>query len=701
MFYTRGQAPLSAYVDRGSVRIGETLRNRYVQNFQAADELQAQLDLLNSTDFEGDLRLKNELERNTRDRLDQLATRGDYENLALAVNKTNRDFQRQYSPIKQNYDAYQAYKADVQKKYEEGFIDAETLKGALAMSSHGYKGLQLDAEGNVDQSSYFTGATLVKDVNIAELVDEAVKDMMPDKDVQDITRVNGAMLVRTKDGTEYIDESRVEDIYNEVINRPDVTAALNQKARLRTYNLSAEDKMGMVTTDIDANKKQIQQLQQEVNSNKYSPQQKTAMHAKMAQLQSKINEMENLDATNIDGYVRNRTIQGILDPIEQSVLAKNVYSQVEQVYEEDFNKVYMAQLESDLAEQRAIRKEQRELDTGMISYRGDALEFAAPYDFDEYADSLDSTDEQIKQLEAAANDTANSAQTRQNAQAQILTLRNNQQAQVAGLAAIARGIQKEGEVYIDPNTDFTNPYFYETLSDDAREAISDALEDEDSPYNYKRPQEVDYLTAGSKEFNQFEKDFKNAFPVLPADWKGYIVPAEGNVDISGAPTDNFGQQDLAGAKIADVAVTTGGVAGTASEGEYIALTLSGGEDGKFDGQRVIVPMDAIESSTVSAFKNSPHYTLTKRMNQARLSKSSMVPMNASMRVMRAADGKQFEDTVPVEVYLYPDAQLGDQVSLRYQGADGSMVNTDRMSIEELTNDREFGLGSEHILSFSM
>ena len=118
--------PISAYVDRGSVEIADTLRKRYAENFAAADELQAQLDTLNSTNFEGDLALRKELETNTRGKLDQLATRGDYENLSLAVAKSNRDFQKQYQPITDNYNKYQEYVADVQKKYDEGIIDAET-----------------------------------------------------------------------------------------------------------------------------------------------------------------------------------------------------------------------------------------------------------------------------------------------------------------------------------------------------------------------------------------------------------------------------------------------------------------------------------------------------------------------------------------------------------------------------------------------
>ncbi len=708
------RAPLSAYVDRGSVQIGETLRNRYAQNFQAADELQSQLDLLNSTEFEGDLTLRNALEKNTRERLDKLADRGDYENLSLAVNKTNRDFQSQYSPIKKNYDLYQQYVADVKKKYEDGFIDAETAQAAVNMSiaTNDYKGLQLDPAGNVAQDSYFAGASLVKDVNITELVNEGIKGMMPDKDVTDITQVKGGMLVRTKTGTEFVDANRVMSIYNEVINRPDVSAALNQKSRVRTYNLTDEQKTSRIAQDIQDTEKTIQDLQKEVNTDKYSPQQKTALFSRINQLQSEVNEARAIDATTIDGYIRNREVQKILDPVEQSVLAKNVYSQVEEVYEEDFNKVYMAQLQSDLTEQRAIRTEERKntVDAGMITTAGDSLQFAAPYDFEEYASSLDNTYQQIQDYDAIINDASNSPETKDKARAAKLRLENNQSMQVGALAAIAKEVMAENPELIASSTNFNNPAFYETLSENAREAINDKLQDEKGNFHYLRPQESTYMTQGSKQFGLLEKALKQSMPTLPASLSGYVVNYDGDdksagiADVGAAPTQNFAQAGYAGAKIDDVAVTTGGVAGTASEGEYIVFTLSGesADGNEVGGKRVLVPMDQIQSSTLNAFKNTPHYTLTKRMNQARMGKVGEATLNASMKVMRQKDDKTYEVTVPVEVYMNPDAGVaGDQVRLRYQGADGSIVTTNNMSIEELVNNKEVGLGSEHILSFEM
>ena len=707
MIYGRGQAPLSAYVDRGSVQIGETLRNRYVQNFQAADELQAQLDLLNSTNFEGDLKLKQALEKSTRGKLEQLATRGDYENLALAVNKANRDFQKQYSPIKQNYDNLQAYKADVQKKYEEGFIDAETYNKALAASTYGYSGLQLDAEGNVDRSSFFSGMNLVKDVNITELMNEAVKGMMPNEQIQDIQEVNGAMLVRTKEGIKEISPERVQAIYSEVINRPEVMASLNQKARLRTYNLSDDDKMQMVTQDIDNTKKEIQQLQQEMNSDKYSPQQQIALRSRVSQLQSRVNEMETIDASTADRYVNNRTIQSILDPIEQSVLAKNVYSQVEQVYEEDFNKVYMERLKSDLAEQRAIRAEQRkkedELDTGMISLRGDSLVFATPIDFESAAQSIDQLDASIAQYDAIIQNQGQtySEQQIKDAKAAKLRIENDRLAQTQSLAAVAKAVQAENPDLIAANTDFTNAYFYETLSDSAREAIDEKLEDEEGEFYYKRPQEVDYMTSGSKAFNEFERDFKKAFPEITESMQGYLVPETGTVDVAGV-AQNMKQLELSGAKIEDVAVTMGGIGGTASDGEFIALTLSGGDNGEFDGKRVLIPMETIQSSTINDFKNSPHYTMVKRMNQARLGQQSQTQFSAEMDIRRTdADGRVFTDTRQVNVYMYPDQTGGDMVQLKYIGADGTEVTTPLQTIDNLINDPRYGLGTSDILSFRM
>lgn len=253
--------PRSMYVDPRSVEIGNTLRERYAANFQAVDTLQAQLNELKVADFEGDQKLKKMLMDSTRNKLDQLADRGDYENLSLSVAKTARDFQKDYTPLEDNYNRYQAYVADVTKKYEEGDIDAETYKQAVAASKHGYTGIQVDANGNIDPDSYFSGMNLVKDVDIPALLEERIKGIVAEEEGEKITQVaqgpNGMYAVTQSGNIIAVTEDRVRAIYEGVISQPDVQAALAQKATLRTYNMESQDISNSVNSDIAMYKDQI------------------------------------------------------------------------------------------------------------------------------------------------------------------------------------------------------------------------------------------------------------------------------------------------------------------------------------------------------------------------------------------------------------------------------------------------------------
>lgn len=702
MIYGKGNAPLSAYVDRGSVQIGETLRNRYVQNFQAADELQAQLDLLNSTKFEGDLKLRSELEKNTRGKLEQLADRGDYENLSLAVNRTNRNFQKQYSPIKQNYDKYQAYQADVQKRYDEGLINSETYNKALAASSHDYKGLQLDAEGNVERDSFFTGMNLVKDVNISELVNESIKGMMPNEDILDITQVDGNMLVRTKDGVKKIEADRVQRIYQEVVSRPDVRASLNQTAKLRTYNLADEDKAGIVAEDIANLSGSMREQQKALNSSEYTAEEKIGIQSNINALQSQINKLNAVDATNIDEHIRSRTIESILDPIEKSVLAKNVYTQTETVRAEDFNKVYMAHLNNDLAIARQIAKENREeakLDTGMISYKGDSIIFATHSNMEDSSNSINSKYDNIAAYDAIINDATQSAEAVQNAKNQKLVVTNDIAAESRSLGYVAQEALRlnpelKGLDQSNPESTNYNPYWFDAASDDAKDAINDVLQDKsNSAFYHERPQEVEYLTEGGKAWTNFETGFKKAFKTLPSNFKGYEVPKTGTVDVAALPNENFGQLKdgkYKGATIDDVALTMGGVAGTASSGQYLSLTLSGGDDGELAGERVLVPLDQIESSLVNDLLNDPEYKLNMRMNQARKGQGDSQKFAAVMDNRTTDDdGNTVIQTVNMGITMYPSGEsagAGDQVTFTYLNpTTGVMETTPRMSIDAALN----------------
>ena len=236
----------SVYRDTGSVKVNETLRQRFVENFAADDMLSGAVDQMQAADFAGDQQLKADLENRTREGLMNRAARGDFESMGMDVMKSARNFQRDYSPIQQNLQKYNAYLQSLQdardKKIGEGGISEETYQRALQKSRHNYEGLQLNEDGTLDETSTFNGFNFVGDVDISKLMDDAMEGYKARKGGSDIKRVGQGMYSIRK-GMEYeiVPPEDVDEIFNDVVSDPNVQAALNQQAELRTFDMTDED----------------------------------------------------------------------------------------------------------------------------------------------------------------------------------------------------------------------------------------------------------------------------------------------------------------------------------------------------------------------------------------------------------------------------------------------------------------------------
>ena len=252
----------SVYRDQGSVKVNETLRQRFVENFAADDMLAGAVDQMQAADFAGDQALKKDLENKTRESLEARAARGDFESMGMDVLKSARSFQRDYSPIQQNLQKYQQYQASLQearnKKIGEGGISEETYQRALQKSRHNYEGLQLNEDGTLDESSTFNGFNFVGDVDINKLMDEAMKSYKPHEGGQEVTEVAKPVpgkpgLYQVKRGNEYsiVPQEDVDRIFNDVVSDPNVQAALNQQAELRTFDMTDEDIQKNLLTQLD------------------------------------------------------------------------------------------------------------------------------------------------------------------------------------------------------------------------------------------------------------------------------------------------------------------------------------------------------------------------------------------------------------------------------------------------------------------
>lgn len=246
----------SVYRDQGSVKVNETLRQRFVENFAADDMLAGAVDQMQAADFAGDQALKKDLENRTRESLEARAARGDFESMGMDVLKSARNFQRDYSPIQQNLQKYNAYKQSLEearnKKIGEGGISEETYQRALQKSRHNYEGLQLNEDGTLDETSTFNGFNFVGDVDISKLMDEAMEGYKAHKGGSDIKRVGQGMYSIRK-GMEYeiVPPEDVDEIFNDVISDPNVQAALNQQAELRTFDMTDEDIQKNLLTQLD------------------------------------------------------------------------------------------------------------------------------------------------------------------------------------------------------------------------------------------------------------------------------------------------------------------------------------------------------------------------------------------------------------------------------------------------------------------
>ena len=235
----------SVYRDPQSVAINKELRDRYTAAFLADDELTAAVDAMNAADFEGDQQLKNQLATQYNAKLAERARRGDYETMGTSVMRDARKFTQGYAPIKQNYDAVQAYASELKKRLGEGKISEEQYSHAMGLSTQGYNGLVQKADGSIDESSYFNGTRIVNYQDISAMIDERMEAVSAEEGGRSVRRVGQGpdAMYEHQIGEEWkiISPERVEAVVADVMSNPNVQAYLNQIGDIRSYNVSDKD----------------------------------------------------------------------------------------------------------------------------------------------------------------------------------------------------------------------------------------------------------------------------------------------------------------------------------------------------------------------------------------------------------------------------------------------------------------------------
>lgn len=263
----------SVYRDPGSVKVAETLRQRYVENFASDTLLDKSLnEMLVEAEFAGDVERANELKQRLRNSAAGRAERGDFENLGMQINMDVRDFSRNYEPIKKNYEVREADKAAKQKLVEAGRITNEQYnqweKRSLMNYNEetgdleAYRGLSYDEQGNVVAGSAYNPTTIAQNVNVDKEILNALQSIEAEQEGGYVTKVpemrrlvdtNGDgkidqndeayeyMVTRTDGTTRFIDPSRVRAVTQEVLNRGDVRAYMEQDADFYTFDMREDE----------------------------------------------------------------------------------------------------------------------------------------------------------------------------------------------------------------------------------------------------------------------------------------------------------------------------------------------------------------------------------------------------------------------------------------------------------------------------
>jgi hypothetical protein len=322
---------VSTYVDPQSVAISETLRNRFTENFKANDNLTMAVEQMKAAlPFENDVAKKKELEGKINSTLETLSSRGDYENLGFAVHKAAKDFSMGYAPIKENYERYQGALKDLDEKYKKGDINAEDYNMATSYITKGYKGFEIDpTTGKVKEGTMYSSPTIYNDPKLMDKMKERLEILYEKKTGKKSSNAgldaNGVWKVSSGETIVEIPEQDVMDVYNAVIEEPDVRMYLDQRADMKLYML---DKSGNTGQYLDAkmqtNSSAIQQLNEAMASGKYSAADKKTI---ATQIDALSKENEKLTAAKSDpnlatSYLKDQFRNDLLDPVRQYAMKK-------------------------------------------------------------------------------------------------------------------------------------------------------------------------------------------------------------------------------------------------------------------------------------------------------------------------------------------------------------------------------------------
>lgn len=332
---------VSTYVDPQSVKISETLRDRFVQNFQANDQLAMAVDQLQAASmFESDVQRKKELQRLTENELAKLAEQGNYENLGMAISKQTKDYVQAKAPIEQNYKAVQSFLGDFSKGLEKGDYTPEQqkyLSDYMLRTGTGdrYKGFEIDpATGKPAEGSMWKAPTLYKDPKIMDKISKAAGMLHERKTGRVVERVGqgeGGMYATEQGGTlSKIDQADIDAAWAAVLAEPGTKAYFDQIADMQANSYQMNGQLPQVmNAQIEGYTNAINQLNTALGTSRNSSE-RSQIKAQLDSYTQELNAAKEAaaDPNQSYAYIKSKSVDQQLKPFKDLLDAKGgIYEQ--------------------------------------------------------------------------------------------------------------------------------------------------------------------------------------------------------------------------------------------------------------------------------------------------------------------------------------------------------------------------------------
>jgi len=332
---------VSTYVDPQSAKISETLRDRFVQNFQANDQLAMAVDQLQAASmFESDVQRKKELQRLTENELTRLAEQGNYENLGMAIAKHTKDFVKSKAPIEENYKAVQTFLSDFNKGLAKGDYKPEQQKllstyMLKTASGEPYKGFEIDPEtGRAKEGTMWKAPTIYTDPKIMDKISKAAKMLHERRRGSTVERVGqgeGGMYATEKGGViSQVDPEDVKAAWAAVMAEPGTKAYFDQLADMQAYYYQVNGQIPEVmNAQIEGYTNAINQLNTALGSSTNSSE-RAQIKTQLQNYTEQLNAVKEAaaDPNMSYAYIKSKHVEQQLQPFKDLLEAKGgIYEQ--------------------------------------------------------------------------------------------------------------------------------------------------------------------------------------------------------------------------------------------------------------------------------------------------------------------------------------------------------------------------------------